>query len=205
MRSRAAVAPAADESTEVGAEGGIASPTWMSETVDTCSSSMSAGRSRTPRASSRRSRPPAACRTCRRPAGDVSRSARTCAGRSRTRPNAAVFGRQLRTLASCPRSASAAPTQKPGGARLDQLAADRPPALPAGSTRVAAHQSVRQRSALPLDTIGSTQHAGYAVSRQIRLQGVYMFTRQDSYRHGRRGESQPRRRQLVLFNPMRIP
>jgi hypothetical protein len=58
--------------------------------------------------------------------------------------------------------------------------------------------------ALRLDTLALRGTAGYALSRQIRLQGVYIFTRQNSIVTG--GEVNRNRVgvELVLFNPMRI-
>jgi hypothetical protein len=58
--------------------------------------------------------------------------------------------------------------------------------------------------ALRLDTITFRTTAGYAIARQIRLQGVYVFSRQDSAVTG--GEVNRNRAgvELVLFNPMRI-
>jgi len=58
--------------------------------------------------------------------------------------------------------------------------------------------------ALRLDTITFRTTAGYAIARQIRLQGVYAFSRQDSAVTG--GEVNRNRLgvELVLFNPMRI-
>jgi hypothetical protein len=60
------------------------------------------------------------------------------------------------------------------------------------------------KSALRLDTLAFRSTAGYALARQIRLQGVYVFTRQDSIVTG--GEVNRNRVgvELVLFNPMRI-
>ena len=56
-----------------------------------------------------------------------------------------------------------------------------------------------------LDTITLRATAGYTVSRQIRVQGVYLFTHQDSI-----SSPLPLNRnrlgiELVLFNPVRIP
>lgn len=58
--------------------------------------------------------------------------------------------------------------------------------------------------ALRLDTLTLRTTAGYAIARQIRLQGVYAFSRQDSAVTG--GEVNRNRVsvELVLFNPMRI-
>jgi hypothetical protein len=59
--------------------------------------------------------------------------------------------------------------------------------------------------ALRLDTITLHATAGYTVSRQIRLQGVYIFTHQDSKIRGSRVNRNRIGIELVLFNPVRIP
>jgi hypothetical protein len=56
------------------------------------------------------------------------------------------------------------------------------------------------------DTITLHSTVGYALSRQIRLQGVYIFTRQSSFVAGDKEVNRNRVGvELVLFNPMRIP
>jgi hypothetical protein len=59
-------------------------------------------------------------------------------------------------------------------------------------------------TALRLDTITFHTTSGYAITRQMRVQGVYMFSRQDSAVTG--GEVNRNRIgvEFVLFNPMRI-
>ena len=69
---------------------------------------------------------------------------RTCGPRSRTPRRNARLRRQLRTQSFVPSFGFGGIDPEPAGERLDRLAADRPPALPAGLGIVATDDSVRQ-------------------------------------------------------------
>ena len=94
---------------------------------------------------------------------------------------------------------------QPAGARLD------PTCRPIGH-RLYLQGSASWRRTNPFDndrSCGSTRSRftvplGYALSRQIRLQGVYIFTRQDSIVTGGKVNRNRVGVELVLFNPMRI-
>ncbi len=85
--------------------------------------------------------------------------------------------------------------------------------LPPIGRRLYLHGSTSWRRSKPLEltdvrrldtmTLGAT--AGYTVSRQIRLQGVYFFTHQDSIARVVQVNRNRLGIELVLFNPVRIP